>query len=215
MKKRRSSERGLTLVECLVAIAIIAIVGVAIAPTVLLAAATRVQNQRAERSIQLAQGEIDRIRLLIEREQYTNANLPLEKDAPPIQNTSAPAAGAAGRTLNPATDAITLTKGLAVDVERARPCNPVTSVPPVPPETCDFVVQTFRDAGVPESTTIATVVGFRMGVRVYDFQAFAANQTLQPEQLSLSVTSGQDLQRPLAVFYTTLYRSDRDFSLCR
>ena len=62
-----ASEDGLTLLECLVAIAVIALTGAMIGPPLVMAAATRVQNRRAEQALQLAQGEVDRIRAMVIR----------------------------------------------------------------------------------------------------------------------------------------------------
>lgn len=190
--RRRSSEQGLTLMECLVAIVVIEIVIAMIAPPILLSAATRFQNQRVEQATQLAQGEIDRIRLLVERGQYLTTQLPPVSAQTPIQNTAAPSINnnAATRTAN---------QGFSIDVNRDG--------------TSDFVVQTFREQG---RSVNNSPIAFRMGVRVYSFRAFAnaANPTLQTEPLRLGFTSSENLQRPLAVFYTPIVRSDRDFSLC-
>lgn len=206
LMRRRPLEQGLTLMECLVAIAVIAIVSAAIAPTVLLAAATRVQNQRAEQATQLAQGEVDRIKLLLERGQYITANLPPVTNEVYMHNTAAPAAGTGGYTDIRAN--VTYDKGLAVDVDGNRTC--ITN------GTCDFVVQTFRHGTQSVSVNnIDIPVAFRMGVRVYSFRAFTENSTLQRELLPLGFTSGQNSQRPLAVFYTDIARNDRDVSLCQ
>jgi len=62
--EQRHSESGLTLMECVVAIAVVALAGALITPPLFLAAATRVQNRRSEQALQIAQGEIDRIRTL-------------------------------------------------------------------------------------------------------------------------------------------------------
>ena len=58
---------GLTLIECLVAIAVIGLTAAVMAPVMVFSMATRVQSQRAEQALQIAQGEIDQIRLMAER----------------------------------------------------------------------------------------------------------------------------------------------------
>ena len=57
--QQANAESGLTLIECIVAIVIISVVGVAITPPLFLATAARVQTNRAEQAVQIAQGEVD------------------------------------------------------------------------------------------------------------------------------------------------------------
>ena len=71
-----TSESGLTLIECIVAIVIIAVVGVAITPPLFLATAARVQTNRAEQAVQISQGEVDKVRVLVEQGAYDSADLP-------------------------------------------------------------------------------------------------------------------------------------------
>ena len=69
--------KGLTLIECLVAIVIISITVVAITPPIFVATASRIQSRRAEQANAIAQAEIDRIRTIVERgSSYTTAQLP-------------------------------------------------------------------------------------------------------------------------------------------
>ncbi len=55
----QSSESGLTIIECLVAMLIVSILMAAIAPVVALSVATRVQARRVERATQAARAYID------------------------------------------------------------------------------------------------------------------------------------------------------------
>ncbi len=184
------SIQGLTIIECLVAMVIASIVMAFISPPILLAVATRVQNQKAEQSFELAQLEVDRIRVLLERGNYTNTDLP------PLSasTTVVPASGATGFTTS--RTLITATKGLAVDVNQDG--------------TYDFVVQTFRDAGQAVSTTDTKLITFQMGVRVYTYKALTNGATLLATAAPLGFTSGEGLQntRPLSVIFTRLTRSD-------
>jgi prepilin-type N-terminal cleavage/methylation domain-containing protein len=203
--RRNSSEQGLTLVECLVAIIIIAIVSAAIAPPILLAAATRLQNQRVEQATQLARGEVDRIRLLVERGKYLTADLPPSSAQNPIRGTVAPNGinGTAPNSINGNASARTSTQGFLIDLNPNRPGD-------------KFVVQTFRAQAQPVNSTIDTPVAFMMGVRVYSSRSFSnsAHPTLT-EPPRLGFTSGESLQRPLAVLYTPIVRSDQGSSLCK
>ncbi|MCY7282913.1 MAG: type II secretion system GspH family protein [Cyanobacteria bacterium CAN_BIN43] len=72
----RRSDQGLTLIEGLVAIVVVSITLVSITPPIFWATGTRVQNRRAEQALQLAQGEIDRVRTLIDQGQTDPAILP-------------------------------------------------------------------------------------------------------------------------------------------
>ncbi len=197
---RRSREKGLTLIECLVAIAVIASTIGVIAPVTILAVATRVQNQRAEQAIHIAQSEIDRVRLTVERggnyalnvASSTSGTAILDLDAvlPPenINNLAASTSTTAAR-------------GVDVDGDSSD----------------DFAVQLFRtnsSAGVVNGVPVA----FELGVRVYKantIQKFAASD-LSRDQAALTFTSGegQSATRPLAVLYATIVKSDRTDSLC-
>ncbi|MEM9817765.1 MAG: prepilin-type N-terminal cleavage/methylation domain-containing protein, partial [Cyanobacteria bacterium P01_D01_bin.6] len=62
-----SDESGLTLIECVMAIVVVGLMGAAIAPMMVASVATRVQSQKAEQALELAQGEIDRVRIQFEQ----------------------------------------------------------------------------------------------------------------------------------------------------
>lgn len=190
-------EQGFTLVEALVAIVVIGIVVGLIAPPILLTVATRLQNQRVEQSIQVAQGEIDRVRLVVERgEEYTAASLPPVSTATDVKSTSAPG------SINENPTTRTATQGFSVDLDKKIPLTP------------EFVVQTFRNQGQP---TTGTAIAFEMGVRVYRYAPFASGttSTLVTQPLKLGFTSGQNLQRPLTVYYIPIVRGDLKDSLCQ
>lgn len=65
-QSRHPTEEGLTLIESLAAVVILGISVVAISPPIALSIATRVRAHRAQQAMQLAQGEIDRVRVLVE-----------------------------------------------------------------------------------------------------------------------------------------------------
>ncbi|MDB9527760.1 prepilin-type N-terminal cleavage/methylation domain-containing protein [Oscillatoria sp. CS-180] len=67
-----SSESGLTLVECIIALVVIGVTGAAIAPMMLVSVATRVQSQKTEQAIELAQSEVDRVRVQFETRELTD-----------------------------------------------------------------------------------------------------------------------------------------------
>ncbi|MBD2771464.1 hypothetical protein [Iningainema tapete] len=199
---KSQSEQGFTIIESLMAIIVITVIVVAITPPIFLVVATRVQNQKAQQAIQLAQRQVDQVRVLIEGGNYTSSDLP------PDGGT-----GAADGVAAPST---------FID------CNPPSPATPPTPDSSnaclidldgngnpDFYVQTFRTKTL-TSGTPAQIVAFYMGVRVYS--ALAQGQSnLQTTQASLKFTTEQGNQRkyPLAVVYTTVVRSDIKDSLTK
>lgn len=214
-----SSNRGVTLVECIVAIAAIALASAMIAPPLFIAAATRLQNQRAEQALQIAQGEVDRIRFLVNRKQHTVANLPVNSTtgAAGFAATAAPT----GITPYVKTDKAScpnqytnqqFTPALALQVDVNGDCKG------------DFIVQEFRTQGrtSPLDSGIAIADDRRLSsfcfmVRVYAAVASDYLQqggTLQIAPASLQFTNGEGNQkiRPLAVLTTPVIWSDQSFS---
>ncbi|NJN01378.1 MAG: type II secretion system protein [Leptolyngbyaceae cyanobacterium RM1_1_2] len=88
LSPQTSSEAGLTLIECLVAIIIIGLTVSAVTPALIISVASRVQSQKAAQALEVAQAEIDQVRTLVERggNDYTLARL----------NASAPFVATAG-----------------------------------------------------------------------------------------------------------------------
>lgn len=212
MPSSAAADQGLTLVECIMGILVVGFAGAAIAPAMVLSVATRVQSQRAEQALELAQSEVNRARLLIERRDdldmggATDANLPPESSVSALGAVPAPSGIAGGADCIPTTP--TEGKPIALDPE-------IDACSPGPDEEPDFVVQTFRrdsrlnDDGFP--------VAFEMGVRVYDIRAFRDGTSgLQTEGGSLGLVSseGSRLNSPLAVLYTEILASEDGSSLC-
>lgn len=197
LRTTRTSD-GLTLIECLVAIVMVGLVASAIAPALVISVATRVQSQKAEQALELAQTEIDKVRLLMERGEAFDITLP----------PSAPFTGA-----------------YDADNEVAQVAAP-NGAPVASPDTAfktseevlnsnRFAVQVYRTPG----KFIGSVpVTFNLGVRVYDYEAVVArgNGTLSKDPASLAMvgTTGQSATRPLAALYTTMTASGGT-SLCR
>ncbi|MGD1927617.1 MAG: hypothetical protein ACFB12_01805 [Leptolyngbyaceae cyanobacterium] len=201
LAKRRSAndgEAGLTLLECLAAIVVVGLMGAAIAPVLVLSVATRVQSQKAEQALALAQGEIDRIRVLLEEGSNDSINLALaDLPASPagnIDNTAAPAAPATPVTDPANLDAVT--KTLAKDIDGDG--------------TPDFAVQRFRGQ-------VGTLTdGFYVGVRVYDYRAITegSNLGIEGASVGMTATSGERLNEPLATLYTSVFDTAEGAALC-
>jgi prepilin-type N-terminal cleavage/methylation domain-containing protein len=190
---------GLTLIECLVAIIMVALVASAIAPALVISVATRVQNQKAEQALALAQSEIDRVRLAVERREARDTNLP---------------------------PSVSFTGTFDAENKIAEVAGPLAAAPVSSPGTAfqtrlvnlngnEFAVQVYRSPG----KFVASVpVVFTMGVRVYDVRALEAggggNLPKDPASLGMTGGEGQRTQRPLAVLYTTVAAGDNSDSLC-
>ena len=222
---RRRSDQGLTLIEGLVAIVVVSITLVSITPPIFWATGTRVQNRRAEQALQLAQGEIDRVRTLVDQGQAKIKLLPPvgADNIRAANSVPAPTKAKSGIvTVNPRCET-TLNNGESPAL-REEYIQINTDPNPEDPKDCkpNFLMQTFRSTGldgdgkpITDSTTIPE--GFVMGVRVY---SFVAKENLEStkgltEQASLKGTSGlgNQLTRPLAVQYSTIVRSNASKTL--
>jgi len=217
----QSTEAGLSLVECLVAIAVIAITASVILPPLFISAATRVQNRRAEQALQVAQGEVDRVRTLVMRGNHTPANLPSvvtfpgnnPRDYAPPSSTSTSliksvAGTCAGRT---AYTGGPVAPREAIPVDLDGDCAP------------ELFMQVFRNSG--STTTVETAASgqqrpedFDLGVRVYSVVANgnwgSMTTPVEPANLQLTSAQGNQRLRPLSVLYTEIPWTERSGTLC-
>jgi prepilin-type N-terminal cleavage/methylation domain-containing protein len=199
-----ANQVGLTLIECLVAIVIVAIAAAIVAPAMVLSVATRVQSQRASQALDIAQSEIDRIRLLVERgDDYGPALPPVLPDAVVATlNDERELADVLGPN-SLASTATVYTEAFPIDIDDDG--NP------------DYAVQSFRTPGQnPAGGTVP--VAFIMGVRVYEHRAVdeATTNLEGTEQASLTMTSGEGdrLERPLAALYSSIALSEDGQAFC-
>lgn len=198
--KPHSTEQGLTLIESLAAIVIFGTAVVAISPPIVLSMAARVRAHRAEQALNLAQGEIDRVRLLVEQGHKSSGKTLDEFRTllpPKATNEDAVPTSIANCGAIPVANAAA--KGCTVDING----NGII-------ENMDFVVQSFRTVSHCQGADNDVPVGLKMVVRVYTVASFEANPGgLSPEQGSLAfsgaTTSGPN---PLAVLKNTVVRSD-------
>ena len=196
-KTTTANDQGLTLIECLVAIIMVGLVASAIAPALVISVATRVQSQKAEQALELAQSEIDRIRLTVERGQFTADELPLAVE---IDNINA-ISDVAGPNFSSFAERPTPTQTRPVDINGDGSNN--------------FAIQIFRSEGLALGDS---PVAFAVGVRVYDFDSVdsdgAGNLLREPASLRIVSGEGERGQRPLAALYTTVAVSEAADSLC-
>jgi len=160
--------------------------------------ATRVQSQKAEQAIQVAQGEVEKIRLLAER----GGDYSTELASYPITSTASVASTLTPTSASTSLDSTTTNVAKLVNVDADA--------------DSEFAVQVFRTAGVqPAGSPVP--IAFELGVRVYDSRAVRENSSsLSTEAAGLSFTSGEGERgtRPLAVIYTDIFQGDRDGALC-
>ena len=229
IRARQKACQGLTLIECLVAILMVALLASAIAPALALAVATRVQSQKSEQAIKLAQTEIDRVRLLTEeglaaqKSGESDAAFEARKQAylakfPPrvatLDNTAAENQPAPGNQVVNIRTSLTPTDTLGIKLNPDQP-NATTPTNCVSDGSCDFAVQIYRTRGFPDNATDVPSA-FGMGVRVYDYRAITsgANLSTDPASLALSAGDGGRSRKPLAGLYTTIAAGERQNSLC-
>ncbi|MDY6937945.1 MAG: type II secretion system protein [Cyanobacteriota bacterium] len=208
----KASQKGLTLMESLVAIVMIAAVSVTITPPIFLAVATRVQNRKAEQALQLANGQVDQVRVLMEQGISDEKQLPENAGVDTAAAVPAPTAAhgdlqstnfecsAYDKNYEPKNPTQVLaSEGLPVDVDGD--C------------TEDFFVQMFRinDQFIPGNDDIPVL--FRLGVRVYASNADFGSLETEQAALKLTTGEGQQTSRPLATLYTDMGQSDIEGSL--
>ncbi|KGF72943.1 hypothetical protein DO97_04455 [Neosynechococcus sphagnicola sy1] len=204
----RRSEAGFTLIEALIATFILGIVGLTLFPAIAMTVMTRGQNQKAELALQVAQGEVNRIRLLVERGDLTYSEL--NPQLPPIASQTTPQSVPA-----PSGTTSTLTY---LDTT-CLPASTSTSWCMVKhPVSGDIVlgIQTFRVNTVTDSVT-SLPMSMSIGVRVYDINALkagtlesppVANATLGLSTNQSRIEPGSGGRRPLITLYAPIVRSD-------
>ncbi|NEQ25007.1 MAG: type II secretion system protein [Microcoleus sp. SIO2G3] len=218
---RPAMPQGITLVECLMAITVIAITTAMITPPLFIAAATRLQNQRAEQAMQIAQGEVDRVRFLVERQRHTPARLPAVVTAVPIGNAGAPS-GATGLS------ASIQSKATCPNAYNGQPLAATQALQVDDTGDCqaDFAVQMFRTEGQTFASERSLAAGdgrlnrpsnFCLVVRVYGKPAINtlnSGGALDTKPASIRFTNGEGNSRtqPLAVITTPMIWGDRSFS---
>lgn len=190
-----TSASGFTLIESLVAIIVISITVVAISPPIFWAAATRVQNRRAEQALSIAQSSIDEVRAKIERGGATTPELPVAvtgavgRPYPP-----APAPDGEWSSMKGITPACNTVKNLKPAQAAVEAIGATPAIPAVPADKhypdinqylpvdtdgdckADFLVQIFRNDGICldgpcAASTVPDIdkkpLVFSVGVRVY------------------------------------------------
>lgn len=193
-------DKGFTLIETLMAMLIITAILSMVASIFLISTASRVQTLQAERAIDIAQGEIDRVQTYVASGVKGNDTT---GKVPPVTTGSLTSVSAPTQIVTQRSD---LTAGKAIRIDADNDGKQ------------DFLIQLFRDAGVTFGTGSAAngeLAFFRMGVRVYSLNAASNVGSLQSEVASVGFTQGliDEKTKPLAVLYTEIIRGDSKLSL--
>ncbi len=207
MARSRSTKpnSGLTLIECLVAIVVIAITVVAITPPIFVATASRIQSRRAEQANQIAQAEIDRVRVVMERVPATETQLPQAgTDVVSGVNPSALASPGGCPNRYPSADAtIQAPSNQVIPVDVDGDCVP------------EFAMQVVRTNDcIPTGSTVTVPYSFDLTVRVYGYKPGDAMTDLGAKRMTLGLTTGRAgddpttgaLRKPLQVLTTKVSR---------
>ena len=170
----RNSEGGFTIIESLVAILVVSILLVAIAPVLSLSVATRVQSRRIELATQAARSYIDAVK---------------------TKKILAPSGPITATTLT-ATSAPTATGTLTCDTTSTTPTASNCTVPTPPTGTSLYCID-FDGDGMCLNTSVTDMVvqgfrpnnnnsaaGYALGVRVYRADAFKETTTLSRNNAS-------------------------------
>lgn len=225
MKKSlgKRTEKGLTLIESLVGIMVVATVVTLITPALVVGYATRIKNYRTDQAIKLAKGEIDRVRLQVDRGNIKANDI---AQLPPIRPGSQEVQDFDIDRWPAPTPVPVGTKPPACPLLNVSGTTPVTSVCSLDINgdgEWDLGMQTFRSA-TPSSAISAndseSPVAFLMRVRVYTKAALTQSPTrLEPfpdivttartrKTASLGITSGANISLPLVTFSSAIVRSD-------
>ncbi|ACK70297.1 hypothetical protein PCC7424_1865 [Gloeothece citriformis PCC 7424] len=213
LKINTDNNQGFTLVEALAGITVAGMVFAAVAPVIMIGISTRLQTQKAQQAIEIAQGEVNRIQTLMaqgvnvdDEDEKLPPVLPSEVDTQEeLIAVQAPESTVDNfAELNSSDSSNGYKKAYLVEL------NNQTAQP-------DFLVQVFRDEGIrfQQGRINGQLAVFRVGIRVYSGLAKDNIGNLETDVASLQMTEsfGQQRTRPLAVIYTEISQSDAQFSL--
>ena len=202
---------GLTLLEILVALFVIQAVVAVSAPLVVLAVSTRVQNQRADQALQVAQGEIDRVKTAVARgDDFKNEiDVPAVNVASRLDFTDVAKVPPPTSVLDNDNYKTDFRVAKAVFLDSA-------NEPKMEVKVFSNYIDFIDDAGADPATSLAV---FDVGVRVYRADAVQNRPAeLGIEQANYgfagNAISSETLNSPLAVLSASVFKSDTGQSLC-
>jgi len=188
-RKPKPTEQGLTLIESLAAMVILTIAIVSISPPIMLSMASRIRAHRAQEAMKLAQGEIDRVRLLVEQGTPDPNRMPPDVGA--VQPRQAPVTGTPTESCKNNLTA----QWCHVDLDNDG--------------SWDMAIQRFRTYTRTAGQNNVPVA-FCLGARVYTRPSMDAGNLQNPpsKTASLALGSGTQLNLPMAAVYVPIVKSD-------
>ncbi|MCI3280535.1 hypothetical protein L5470_06010 [Synechococcus sp. PCC 6717] len=202
----RYAQRGLTLVECIVAILVVNVAVAALAAPLMLVAATRVQNDRIAQATALALAEADRMRVLMEQGVNVTTNV-----IPPQSSVSATLGEPNLLSSQPPPTTVTTCTGGGMGLPTAATQGCLRTF-----NNAQFVVQMYR--GTLTFGPNNRIVGYPMQVRVYNRATFTdgSPSTATPiqQQPATMTSSIGNVGLPLAVITTDIVQGDSSTTLC-
>ena len=220
LKKHPESDResGLTLIEALMAVLILAVVIGSIAPPLVIAVSTRVRNREVEQSLQVSRKHIEDIRIALLNNSWDGDPDTIPSGVPKLASASDYSSGSVP---------------YPPDLTQIKPPSDVCTTPGVPSgtEACDsaldmqgfdfdkdgkvdFFVQAFR---ANQCSTADEIFAFDVGVRVYPYDVVKTDGTLVSsitnEDQGAAFADRRNNNAPLSSGYTTLIRTEATFGL--
>jgi type II secretory pathway pseudopilin PulG len=189
----KSQEAGYTIIESLVAMIVVSVLMIAIAPVMAFSVATRVQAKRIEMATQAAKTYIEALRSEALK-QGADDEFPVKYTTNKLENTPAPSQA----NIN--------AKGLyCIDKDADQTCTAGSNQ--------DLVVQGYYFNNLP-ATTDPTRTGYSLIVRVYRAAAFKDGGTLttqntQQAQQGVTTAGLGNLKAPLVEIRTEIGATDR------
>jgi type II secretory pathway pseudopilin PulG len=193
----KSQEAGYTIIESLVAMIVVSVLMIAIAPVMAFSVATRVQAKRIEMATQAAKTYIEALRSEALKQGGAIPGFPVRSQTAQLEDTSAP---------NP-NDFATL---YCIDIDK----KDVTQNKCELDSNQDLVVQGYYFNNLP-ATTDPAKTGYSLIVRVYRANSFASGVGPLKTQKALEAQQGTttaglgNLRAPLVEMRTEIGASDR------
>ena len=218
LKKHPESDResGLTLIEALMAVLILAVVIGSIAPPLVIAVSTRVRNREVEQSLQVSRQLTEEIRISLFNWNGDPANIPtaVPKLATASHYTGGSIPYPPDLTLIKAPDDVCATPGVTGGTEACNSALDMKGIDFDKDGKVDFFVQTFR---ANQCSTADEIFAFDVGVRVYPYDVVKTDGTLVSsitnEDQGAAFADRRNNNAPLSSGYTTLIRTEATFGL--
>ncbi len=193
-KLSKSSESGYSLIESLIAIIVVSVLMVSVAPMIALSVGTRAQAKRLELASQAGKAYVDFLRANSTSEVIPGSNPPetyAEKNAP--SNTNATQAPTQGDFVADVEGYVDNTNTLyCINFDENSGCQSNSLV--------DMVVQPVRVNNGANANA-----GYNLLVRVYRADAFSSNDPLQTEGQNSAITNAiGDRTAPMIQFTTSI-----------